>query len=97
MKKGSSIYSPAITSKGRASQGSFKPVKPSAPGASKKSPRRGASSSKLSPKKKQNKNHIVYDDYLTKTLLEGSLGQEARYTLHLPSPSLSSESLSTSL
>jgi len=86
MKKGGNIYSPAITNKGKQSQSSFKPVKPGAPGASKKSPR--ASSHKLSSKKKKsNKKKIIYDDYLAKVMLEGSLGQgerEIQYKIHDP-------------
>jgi hypothetical protein len=84
MKRGgvrSTDTSPAMM-KAKQSSGSFKPVKPSAPGASKKTPRRAVH--QLSPKaslKKNNKKSIFYDDYITKTLLEGSLGQDSRYVM----------------
>ena len=70
--------------KAKASSGSLKPVKPSAPGATKKTPRSGVQvvpSNKQKLKQKQNlkqQKNIVYDDYLTKTLLEGSLGRDTR-------------------
>lgn len=91
MKKGTiTKNSSATMMKAKASSGSlsspFKPVKPSAPGSSKRSPRKVIKKQKqiLKPQQQQQQNNnnnnsgIVYNDYLTKTLLEGSLGRDTR-------------------
>ena len=83
MKKGMVSLS-ATKMKSKPSLGYMQPHQPPVPGKSKKSPRisnnHNLSPDKLSTKKskKPKKKEIPYEDFLTKTLLEGTLGQNTR-------------------